>query len=60
MEHLIGKKISVPNPRGDGRITGMCTYAQVNSLHGTFQVTLDRMPIWPVDVKQIKIIENGK
>ncbi len=60
MEHLIGKKLSVPDPRGNGRIVGVCTFAGINSLHGTFQVTLDRMPVWPVDIKTIKIIEDGK
>ena len=57
--HLIGKKISVPDPRGKGNIVGKCTYAQVNSLHGKFQVTLDRMPVWPVEPNRIKIIDNN-
>lgn len=60
MEQLIGKKLSVPDPRGNGRIVGMCTYAGINPLHNTFQVTLDRMPVWPVDTNQIKIIEPKK
>jgi hypothetical protein len=55
--HLIGKRISVPDPRGGTNIVGNCTYAKVNGLHGKFQVTIDRMPVWPVDPKKIKILD---
>ncbi len=58
MKELIGKKISVPDPRGGDRIVGICTFAGVNSLHGHFQVTLERMPIWPVDPKKIIIVDK--
>ncbi len=57
--HLIGKRISVPDPRGGTNIVGTCTFAQVNGLHGKFQVTIDRMPVWPVDPKRIKILDNN-
>jgi hypothetical protein len=56
---LIGRRISVAYPRGGNNIVGTCTYAQVNGLHGKFQVTIDRMPVWPVDPKRIKILDNN-
>ena len=57
--HLIGRRISVADPRGGNNIVGTCTYAQVNGLHGKFQVTIDRMPVWPVEPKRIKILDNN-
>jgi hypothetical protein len=60
MEHLIGKKISVISPRWPNeRLVGICYFAGIG-FSGDFQVTLDRMPIWPVDPKTIKIIEDEK
>ena len=58
--YLIGKRISVSDPRGGTPLGGVCSFAGINSLHGTFQVTIDRSPVWPVDPKTIKIIEDGK
>jgi hypothetical protein len=57
--HLIGKRISVPDPRGGSNLVGTCTYAQINSLHGKFQVTIGRTPVWPVDPNKIKILDNN-
>lgn len=56
--YLIGKKLSVPDPRGGGELVGICTYAGINSLHGKFQVTINRMPVWPVDINRVKILEK--
>ena len=59
MKELIGKRISVPDPRGgEGRIEGLCTYAGPALTKGQFQVTIGRMPIWPVDPKKIIIVDK--
>lgn len=58
MEHLIGKKISVPDPRGGARLMGMCTYAGPALTKGQFQVTIGRMPIWPIDPNDIRIVKD--
>lgn len=58
IENLVGKRISVPDPRNNtGRIEGLCTYAGPALTKGQFQVTIGRMPIWPVDPEQIIILD---
>lgn len=55
---FIGKRISVVSPRWpDTRLVGNCTFAGIG-FSGDFQVTIDRMPIWPVDPNDIKIIKD--
>ena len=46
---LIGKRCQVIDKHGRKRV-GKLDFAGVNTkLHGKFQVTLGRCPIWPVD-----------
>jgi hypothetical protein len=57
--NLVGKRISVLHPKWPGqRITGICQSCGVNPLHGHMQVTIDRMPIWPVKVKEIIVLKD--
>lgn len=52
----LGKRVSVPDPRNPREtIGGILTFAGVNELHGKFQVTIGRMPVWPVDRKKVKL-----
>lgn len=54
----VGKRVVVPNPRNPkDTIGGILSFAGVNELHGHFQVTIGRMPIWPVDRKKLKLCE---
>lgn len=58
MENFVGKKISVIHPKWPKeRQIGHCTFAGINNF-GEFQVTIDRMPIWPVNPKDIKILDR--
>lgn len=59
VKHLIGKKVSVVDKNGDIRV-GILNVAEVNPLHGHFQVTLGRTPIWPVDINTIKPYKDRK
>jgi hypothetical protein len=36
------------------RVVGSLWFAGINPLHGQYQVTLDRTPLWPVDPDTIK------
>jgi len=49
----IGKKVEV-KVKGE-RYVGILTFAGVNPIHGEFQVTLGRTPLWSVDRKTIKL-----
>jgi len=51
---FLGKRISFKDKKGETWI-GKATYMGVNPTHGKFQITVGRTPIWPVDVKSIKI-----
>lgn len=54
----IGKKISVLSPRWPKeRQVGKCTFAGIG-FSGHFQVTIDRMPIWPVDPNDIIVLDK--
>lgn len=54
----IGKRISVVSPRWPKeRLVGTCTFIGIG-FSGDFQVTLDRMPIWPIDPNDIRIIKD--
>lgn len=53
---LIGKKIECVC-RGK-RYVGHLQFAGINGLHGTFQVTMNRMPLWPVNPKSIKLYKH--
>ncbi len=56
--HLIGKRISVIDSKW-GEMVGVCTFAGINNLHGKFQVTLDRTPLWPINPNTIKVINKS-
>jgi len=51
---FLGKRISFKDKKGETWV-GKATYMGVNPTHGKFQITVGRTPIWPVDVKSIKI-----
>jgi hypothetical protein len=51
-EHLREEKVQVTY---EGRTcVGHLWFAGINSLHGQYQVTLNRTPLWPVDPTTIK------
>lgn len=52
--HLIGERVECLDKKGL-RHVGILEFAGINELlHGQFQVTLSRCPIWPVDPATIK------
>jgi hypothetical protein len=53
-QHLIGKKIQVVHD--NQKYFGTLEFAGVNTLHNSFQVTINRMPLWPVNPKTIKAV----
>jgi hypothetical protein len=55
-QHLVGKKIQVMC-KGRKWI-GTLQFAGLNGLHGQFQVTINRMPIWPVNPNTIKLYQH--
>jgi len=53
-KHLIGKRVEFKDSKGE-RIVGVLDFAGINTvLHGKFQVTISRCPIWPVNPDTIK------
>ena len=57
-KHLIGKKVKCLNKDGK-KVVGVLDFAGINdNLHNQFQVTIGRMPVWPVDPKTIKPYED--
>jgi hypothetical protein len=54
-KHLLGCRVCVETVSGE-KFCGVLEYAGRNKLHGKFQVTLSRMPIWPVKPESIKKI----
>jgi hypothetical protein len=67
MEQLIGKKIKVCiNDRDfSGKIlptkftfvTGVCTFAGYNDIIGEWQVTINRTPIFPIQFKDVEVLD---
>ena len=61
LQFIIGKRVKVKcNLRGASTpitVVGICTFIGVNPLHNQFQITVSRMPLWPVELKNIQIIE---
>ena len=53
LQPLVGTKVKVTDDKGKVRV-GELQFAGVNEFHKHFQVTLDRMPIWPVDKNTVK------
>tara|TARA_Y100000816_G_scaffold290949_1_gene280943 strand:+ start:10117 stop:11835 length:1719 start_codon:yes stop_codon:yes gene_type:complete len=51
---FLGKRISFKDKEGETWV-GKANYIGVNPTHGKLQITVGRTPIWPVDVKSIKI-----
>jgi len=52
-KQLIGKRVSVIDDAGKEHI-GKLTFAGINDIHGQFQVTIDRTPLWPIEPETIK------
>lgn len=50
---LLGKRVSILHPQGH-TLVGILNFAGINPLHGKFQATISKMPVWPVDPKTIK------
>jgi len=57
MENLLGKRVQVRVPLRSNNfpcnptnrfttVVGVCNFIGVNELHGNFQVTIGRTPIW--------------
>lgn len=58
--HLLGKRVEFIDQCGKRRV-GILDYAGINSkLHGMFQVTISRCPVWPVDPNTIKEFKTFK
>jgi len=57
-KHLIGKRVECKDKDGKRRV-GILDFAGVNTLlHGKFQVTISRCPIWPVNPNTIKEVKQ--
>lgn len=53
-KHLLGKRVEFVDKKGKKHY-GILEFAGINDLlHGQFQVTASRCPIWPVDPNSIK------
>jgi hypothetical protein len=56
-QHLIGKRVQCIDKRGR-TIKGILDFAGVNNkLHGQFQVTIGRCPLWPINPSTIKEVK---
>lgn len=53
-QHLLGKRIKVIHQ--NQKYVGTLEFAGINPIHNQFQVTIDRMPLWPVNPKTIKAV----
>jgi hypothetical protein len=53
-QHLLGKRITVIHQ--NQKYIGTLEFAGINPIHNQFQVTIDRMPLWPVNPKTIKAV----
>ena len=51
---FLKKRIFFKDLKGNS-YEGIASYIGINPIHGKLQITVDRAPIWPVDVKSIKI-----
>lgn len=55
--HLVGEKVECIS-KGE-QFVGILQYAGTNKvIHDYFQVTLNRMPIWPADRDSLKLYEG--
>jgi len=55
---MIGQNVECVNKEGK-KVVGILDFAGINDkLHHKFQVTIGRMPIWPVDPKTLKLNEG--
>jgi hypothetical protein len=52
-KHLLGKRCSVLGPTGE--IVGILQFAGHNDILNVNQVTLSRMPVFPVDLNSLKL-----
>ena len=52
---LLGKRIEVMH--NGRRIVGIAEFIGINTiLHNQFQVTISRLPLWPIDPNTIKLV----
>ena len=58
LKKFVGKRVSLMH-KGEKRV-GVLTWANVGLLHNEFQVTLNRTPLWPVDMSTIKLEPRRK
>ncbi len=57
---LIGERVQCIDKDGN-TVVGVLYFAGINKiLHGKFQVTIGRCPVWPVDPNTLKIYDNDK
>lgn len=56
MIHLKGKRVEITF--NGSKIVGILKFAGINSLHNQYQVTINRMPCWPIDPKLIKEVND--
>jgi hypothetical protein len=54
---LLGQRVVVETEDGEVFV-GLLEYVGRNKLHGKLQVTLSRMPVWPVKQESIKIFNK--
>lgn len=67
LEQLIGKRVRVRINDRDFRgrvittkfttIVGVCTFAGMNDLLGVFQITVGRTPIFPIQFKDVELLD---
>jgi hypothetical protein len=67
LQQLIGRKIKVrindrdfsgkPLPNKFTYVVGICTFAGFNKNIGEYQVTVNRMPIFPIQFKDVEVID---
>ena len=56
---FLKKRIFFKDLKGNS-YEGIANYIGINPIHDKLQITVDRAPIWPVDVKSIKIQPEPK
>jgi hypothetical protein len=51
--HFKGKRVEITF-NGD-KLVGILEFAGINPLHGQYQITINRMPCWPINPKVITL-----
>lgn len=61
-QHLVGKDVAIKHYNKNNGVTavyvGRCDFIGISSLHKQWQITIDRMPLWPIDPEKVQIILN--